>query len=87
MAVFRRIRPRHISLLRLVADGQTEHHRARLWPGSPALGWFLRGQARRNASFDSTGSSDGVYENVAALFCMPLRCTAFDCDGEGARTP
>ena len=29
----------------------------------------------------------GVYENVAALFCMPLRCTAIDCNGEGARTP
>jgi len=29
----------------------------------------------------------GVYENVAALFCVPLDCTAFDCSGEGARTP
>ncbi len=29
----------------------------------------------------------GVYENVAAPFCMPLHCTAFDCNGEGARTP
>src|SRR5450755_1303095 len=29
----------------------------------------------------------GVYENVAALFCVPLHCTAFDCDGEVARTP
>lgn len=29
----------------------------------------------------------GVYENVAALFCVPLHCIAFDCDGEGARTP
>ena len=28
----------------------------------------------------------GVYENVAALFCVPLHCTAFDCDGEVART-
>ena len=28
----------------------------------------------------------GVYENVAALFCMPLRCTAFDCYSEVART-
>jgi hypothetical protein len=26
----------------------------------------------------------GVYENVAALFCVPLHCTAFDCDGEVA---
>jgi hypothetical protein len=29
----------------------------------------------------------GVYENVAVLFCMPLRCTAFDCNSEVARTP
>ena len=29
----------------------------------------------------------GVYENVAALFCVPLHCTAFDCDGEDAQTP
>ena len=31
--------------------------------------------------------SKGVPKNVPSLFCMPLRCTAFDCDGEGARTP
>ena len=29
----------------------------------------------------------GVPKNVPAPFCMPLHCTAFDCDGEGARTP
>jgi hypothetical protein len=29
----------------------------------------------------------GVYENVAAPFCMPLRCTAFDCYSEVVRTP
>jgi cytochrome c biogenesis protein CcmG/thiol:disulfide interchange protein DsbE len=33
------------------------------------------------------GNRLGVYENVAALFCVPLHCTAFDCDSEGARTP
>jgi len=31
--------------------------------------------------------SEGVPKNVPALICMPLRCTAFDCDGEVARTP
>src|SRR4029434_10454217 len=30
------------------------------------------------------GSSSGVHENVAAQFCTPLCCTAFDCDGEAA---
>ena len=29
----------------------------------------------------------GVPKNVPAPFCVPLHCTAFDCDGEGARTP
>jgi hypothetical protein len=45
-------------------------------------------RARRNASFDSTRIvGRGVYENVAALFCVPLRCTAIDCNGKDARTP
>ena len=29
----------------------------------------------------------GVPKNVPTLFCKPLCCTAFDCDGEGARMP
>jgi len=32
-------------------------------------------------------SEGGVPKNVPALFCMPLHCTAFDCDSEGTRTP
>jgi hypothetical protein len=34
-----------------------------------------------------TDTKIAVYKNVAALLCMPLRCTALDCDGEVARTP
>ena len=41
-------------------------------------------QHRQTASVDRRS---GVYENVAALFCIALHCTAFDCDGEVARTP
>ena len=44
---------------------------------------WIGGKTRTNCSFLPAA---GVYENVATLFCMPLRCTAFDCTNEVART-
>ena len=53
----------------------------------PAVSASSRRRIRKTAPLpDSIERPLAVYENVAALFCTPLRCTAFDCYRTVART-